>query len=430
MAVVIFCIFMGCTKSSKYEIKDVCPTLEIENGNLSILGDSTKTYHLEISIDDINFKIPIKGNQNISFIEILKANSECHNSIAYKLASNNGQIKIGLILPEVCDTVVNYRYGVSNVYQYTCEVKEGICAPLSGAYSQINTESDIIKWLYRNGYNNVSDSILDNIRLYIQDLNRTEYKKYSTKYEIPVVSSLKDINYEILSDMRADYYYLFACQNEQQIEDFVEEVISLKFEGAEQTLSSPLVCYRDPNTSGMSCITLIGIDSNWSYKIVPVGLLCIDTCPPSIGNSNNTNKVGNLIDRNNGDICTSNQFLFNNHQLLVTTESPVPTITGRLSVDFGKFQGYGYMLNVPFTFSFFGDVNKIVVHRTKNKTEEIDVSDKDSPYHTTLSVGLDTGDNYIPIDVFDKRGNKSTYDLKITTERIKEDPVIENNIYN
>jgi hypothetical protein len=44
--------------------------------------------------------------------------------------------------------------------------------------------------------------------------------------------------------------------------------------------------------------------------------------------------------------------------------------------------------------------------------------------------GLDTGDNYIPIDAIDVCGNKVTYDLKIATESVERNPMIENNIYN
>lgn len=413
-------ILYGCSHSSKSNSISSDLAVEIRNNELSIKGDTTKTYTLTVAIDhDIKYEIPLKGGMQYSFLELLKKNPEYYNSIAYQLATREGHIKIGLMIPNLCDTIVNYRLNASNAYQHTCNITSGICAPLSSAFSQVNTETDIIKWLYRNGYKNVNDSLLNNIRLYIQELNRSTYKHYSSKEDIPVVASLKGINYNVSTDMQAEYYYLFACQNEREIEEFVEEVVSLKFEGATRTLSEPLLCYRSQTSIGMSCIMLIGIESNWSYQIVPVGLISIDNCSPIIENN-----------RNAPSVSSSNNFIFKNHQILISTDSQIPNITGHLSMRFGKFQGYGYMLNVPFTFNFSGDINKIIVHRTRNQLEEIDLSDKNSPFHITLRIGLDTGDNYIPIEAIDERGNKSSYDLKITTEPINENPVIENNIYN
>lgn len=392
----------------------------VDNNELFLNGDTTKNCLLSVSINqELKYEKSLKGGQTISILELLKEKPEYYNEIAYQLATHDGLLKIGLMIPNICDTIVNFRHNASNAYQHTCSVKSGICAPLSSAFSKANTESDIIKWLYRNGYNNVDDSLINNIRLYIQDLNRSTYKKYSSKEEIPVVESLKGITYNVSSDMQADYYYIFACQNEQEIDEFVEEVVSLKFEGATSSLSEPLSCYRSPTSVGMSCLMLIGIDSNWSYQIVPVGLISIDTCPPVIENSGNNHNVN-----------SSNNFTFKNHQILVSTDASIPNIVGQLYIGYGKFQGYGYMLNVPFTFNFSGDIDKIIVHRTKTILEEINLSDRKSPVHITLSIGLNTGDNYIPIEAIDKRGNKTSYDLSITTESIKENPVIENNIYN
>lgn len=413
-------LFLSCSHSAKNRVTKPLTDIEIGQNEISLKGDSSQNYMLTVTIgDDIKFENPLMGNQTIGYLELLKTKPDLYNKIAYHLAINKGNIKIGLNIHNICDTTIYYRYNVANTYDLTGNVIEGICAPLHGAYSQVNIETDIIKWLYRNGYNNIADSTINDIRLYIQDLSRSKFKQYQTKDEVPVIASLKGIDYRISSDMKADYYYLLACQNENQIDDFVEEVVSLKFEGAENSLNEPILCYRSPSTNGLACIMLIGINSNWSYKVVPIGLISIDNISPT---------VGKMIDEDKS--FSSSQFLFKNHQIEVNSKSPVPIISGHLNINLGKFQGYGYMLNVPFTFSFHGDISKIIVHRTKNLTENIDLSDKKSPYHITLNIGLDTGDNYIPIEVIDKRGNRTSYDLKITTEQIKDNPVIENNIYN
>lgn len=410
-AILFGCLQLSNTGSSHLEV-------DVKNNELSVEGDTANSCLLTITINgNLKYEKTLKGGERYSFLELLRENPDYYNNIAYQLATHDGNIIMGLKIPNICDTVINFRHNTSDAYQHTCEVTSGLCAPLSNAFSKSNVETDIIKWLYRNGYNSLSDTIIDNIRLYIQDLKRSIYKEYTSKKEIPIVQSLKGINYNLSSALRADYYYLFACQSEQEIEDFVEEVISLKFEEASRSLSEPLICYRSPTSIGMVCLMLIGIDSNWSYQIVPVGLLSIDNCPPLIENNSN-----------NPTTNSSNKFIFQKNRILISTDSRIPDITGQLSIKFGKFQGRGYMLSVPFTFNFSGDIDKIEIHRTKSQIEKIDLSDKISPYHITLDIGLNTGDNYIPIDAFDKRGNKASYDLKISTERVKEDRVIENNI--
>lgn len=416
LIIITSAILFGCSHLSKPGISHA--EVDAENNELSLNGDTTNSCQLTITINEnLKYEKTLKGGERYSFLELLRENPDYYNNIAYQLATHDGNIIMGLKIPNICDTVINFRHNTSDAYQHTCEVTSGLCAPLSNAFSKSNVETDIIKWLYRSSYNNLSDTIIDNIRLYIQDLKRSIYKEYTSKKEIPIVQSLKGISYNLSSALRADYYYLFACQSEQEIEDFVEEVISLKFEGASRSLSEPLICYRSPTSIGMVCLMLIGIDSNWSYQIVPVGLLSIDNCPPLIENSSN-----------NPTTNSSNKFIFQKNRILISTDSPIPDITGQLSIEFGKFQGHGHMLSVPFTFNFSGDIDKIAVHRTKSLIEEIDLSDKISPYHITLDIGLNTGDNYIPIDAFDRRGNKASYDLKISTERVKEDRVIENNI--
>ena len=297
-------------------------------------------------------------------------------------------------------------------------ITSGLCAKTTSNFEAVDVESDIIKWLYRNHLNNIGDSTINDIRMYLKELNRTSYHEYTTNQTIPVVRSLKDLQYKISSDLVADHYYLFACSSERDLEDFVEEMVSLKFEESVSSLTQSLSCFRNPSTSGLVCIFLVGINNDWSFQSIPAGLISIDNIKPTFGGHNTT--IYN----------DKSEIVFENRQIKVTSKSDIPTVSGSIGIKYGKFEGYGYMLNVPFTFTFDGDIKKVRIHQTKNQTEEIDLSDKLSPYHVSVSVGLNTGDNYIPIDAIDARGNISTYDLKIPTERIKKDPVIETNIYN
>ena len=395
--------------------------LKVEDNSIMVVGNDGKTYNLQIKLGErISYNFPIEANKKASSITILKGNKDYYNDIALILAKGNGSVNVNICLPEVKDTTVTFHINVDDANEYTCNILDGVCAKASGIFDASNIESDIIKWLYRKQENTLSDSTINLMRLFLKELNRTAYKEYITSDNIPVVASFKDIDYKVSSNLVADYYYLYACQSEKDVEDFVEEMVSVKYESSTNTLNSPMPCFRKLSASGTACIVLVGINKDWSYQIVPAGIVCIDKDKPLIGkqlsSTNNTN--------------TTTDFTFENRRIRIKSKTAAPNTTGRLSVDFGEFQGYGYMLNVPFTFTFSGDVQTIVVHKTKDTKETIDLTDKTSPYHITLRVGLDTGDNYIPIDAIDACGNKATYDLKIATERVENNPMIENNIYN
>lgn len=414
--------FIGCKnqKPSPIGSNTIEPKLIANDNFINIEGDTTINYSLHVLIgSDISFEKKVKANQKISYISLLKENKDFFNDIALLLAKNTGDLTMKLSLSEECDTTVAFHLDIKDTNQYVAQVISGTCAPTTGTFDPSNVESDIIKWLYRKHESNLGDSIINNMRLYLKELNRSNYKEYSTSHKIPVVNSLRGIEYKITSDLKADHYYLFACNNEKDVEDFVEEMVSVKFESSTNSLNQSMPCFRSSSTSGCACILLVGINNDWSFHFVPVGLICIDNISPMIGGVGGRSIINE-----------SSQFTFENKQIKVFAKSTIPVTSGTVGVGFGKFEGYGYMLNVPFTFTFSGDVKTIIVHQTKSQTEVIDLSDKTSPYHITIRVGLDTGDNYIPIDAIDACGNKATYDLRISTERIKDNPVIENNIYN
>lgn len=415
--------FIGCNnqKPSPIRSNTIEPKLIVNDNFINIEGDTTLNYSLHVLIgSDISFEKKVKANQKISYISLLEENKDFFNDIALLLAKNTGNLTMKLSLSEECDTTVAFHLDIKDTNQYVAQVISGTCAPTTGTFDPSNVESDIIKWLFRKHENNLGDSIINNMRLYLKELNRSDYKEYSTSHKIPAVNSLRGIEYKVTSDLKADHYYLFACNNEKDVEDFVEEMVSVKFESSTNSLNQSMPCFSSSSTSGCACILLVGINNDWSFQFVPVGLICIDNIPPKIGNA----RLGSNIN-------TSSQFIFKNKKIKVFAKSAIPVATsGIVVVDFGKFEGFGYMFNVPFTFIFAGDVKTIIVHQSKSRTEVIDLSDKTSPYHITINVGLDAGDNYIPIDAIDSCGNKATYDLKISTERIKDNPVIENNIYN
>lgn len=387
-----------------------------------IESDSTNSFDVVVSLNNkVSYNKTVKGQQIVSFIDLLKEPKDKYNDIAYLLATNNGHLQLGIKVSSLTDTIVDFWHGVSEIETINASLVSGNCAPLYGCFTQDYVEGDIIKWLYRNHYNNVSDSTINNIRLYLQDLNRSSYKEYVTEQKIPVVSSFKGVDFTIRSDMKADYYYLFACKDEKDIDSFVEDMISLKFEGANKSVDQSFSCYRLPSTNGLACVMLIGINSNWMYQIAPVGIVSIDNISPVFGRSNQQNIIDELV--------------FKNHQIKIHPKSKVPAIEGAVNISWGSFQGRGNYLNVPYTIKWVGDVKEIRIHTSKSQTyETISLENQSSPVHVSLSTLLNnTGDNYIKVDAIDYIGNSTTSDINVATQEIKDEKPsinLNNNIYN
>lgn len=418
----IYClVIIGCTNQNSKSSENA--NIVFSEDGFVIDSDTTNTFDVEISLNNkVNFSKSIKGKQIINFVDLIKEPRDKYNDIAYLLATNKGQIHIGIKINSLSDTTVNFWHGISDINTIDANLLSGTCASLHSSFAQEQVEGDIIKWLYRNHHNNVSDSTLNDIRLYLQDLNRSSYKEYLTNEKVPVISSFKGIEYNIHSDMKADYYYLFACKDEKDIDTFVEDMISLKFEGANKSINQPFSCYRLPSTNGLTCIMLIGINSNWSYQISPIGLISVDNVAPSFGERTNP--------YNNND-----ELIFKNHQLKVKSTTNVPPVHGSVKINWGRFQGRGSYLNVPYTIRWTGDVKEVRIHTSKSQSyESINLENQTSPVHVSLSTLLNnTGDNYIKVDAIDFIGNSNTSDINIATQEVKdEQPSINlnNNIYN
>lgn len=396
--------FVACTQTNSKSNKQ--SSVAIADGNITISDDSKPSFSLQVKVGDgISYTKDVKANQKTSLLNLLKGNKEAYNDIALLLAKNNGDVKLNLSIVDVLDTTITYHLDVKDASQYSTKVLQGNCANLSGNFDAANVEGDIIKWLYRKNLKNVGDETINNMRLYLQELNRTNYKVYITKEAIPVVTSFQGISYKVTSDLIADNYYLFACKTEKEIEDFVEEMVSIKFDGAVHTLNQAISCYRGVSSSGTICIFLVGIDNDWNYRIAPVGLVCIDNIKPSLVPTDNTGS---------GDITLSK------NKVKVKMPSKVPTITGFASLDTRNWGGNGLSCNVNFIVSFGGDAKSLTLIRKghlaeylSKGTKVINLQAETSPYIFTYELHLENGDNYVPVIITDLRGNKTEYKFNV-----------------
>lgn len=400
--------------------------VSISNDSLVVRHNSNTPLRLQIKLNEsITYSRDLQQNNALSIFELLKERKESLNDVAYILAINEGDVLMNLSLPNIIDTTFTYHVSLRKVSLYNTRVLSGTCAKLSGGFEASNVESSLIKWLYRKNIKNVSDTTVEKMRLYLQELKRTPFNSYQTNESIPVVPSLKGLTYRIASDLTADNYYLFACKSEKEIEDFVEEMVSIKFEGAVHSQNQALPCFRSQTTSGTTCIFLIGIDNDWNYRVVPVGLICIDNIKPSTlpGGGEEIHSI-----------------VLNKNKMKIAIPANAPTGRGYASLSTRNFGGNGVSCKVNFCVIFEGDVKSLTLIREGALTEwigrgqkVIDLQKEDSPYYFTYELHLEDGDNYVPIVIKDLRGNTTEYKMNVPasfTRNSSPDINIENNIYN
>lgn len=424
IALVCAMCFVSCEQPSSQQVNSKKgATVSLTEESITISDNNNLSFELRMNVGDgIAYSKVVEANQETSILSLLKADPDLLNEIALLLAQNNGNISINLSLPKLIDTTFIYHLDVNDVSDYNTKVLSGKCASLTGIFDTENAESDIIKWLYRKNLKNVGEETINNMRLYLQELKRTTYKEYISSEEIPIVTSLKDIVYKVSSDLVADNYYLFACDSEDALETFVEEKVSTKFEAAAHSLTQPIKCLCPPSTSGTCCILLIGIDNDWSYKVSPVGLICIDNSSPTQAYSQSSTFSSYRLIRNEPSDIQNYSVVFQKNNLVVTI-TEAPEIQGSVYLTTNEWSGDGISCNVNFALFFGGDVKTITLVREDHLAKwvgkgkkVIDLQEVSNPYLFSYELHLEDGDNYLPVVVTDLRGNKLEFKYNVGCE--------------
>ena len=418
------CVFgmFSCDQTPTQSVFKKTASVTISDESITISDNSKDAFNLQIKLgEQISYTKEIEANQKTTILSLLKTNSDLNNDIALLLAQNNGDINMSLSLSNVFDTTIVYHLDIDDVPEYSTKVLSGKCASLIGVFDANNIESDIIKWLYRKNLKNVGEETINNMRLYLKELNSSDYKQYVTSEEIPIVTSFKGINYKVSSDLVADNYYLFACKYEKDLEEFVEEMVSLKFEGAVHSLTQPISCFRSAESSGTNCIFLVGINNDWNYSVAPVGLISIDDIKP--GESSSGGVLLGLKTYNKKQDNSIDDIILENNRTIIKIPSGVPCVTGYANLSTREWSGNGISCNVNFEVTFSGDIKSITLIREENLAKwlgkgkkEIDLQHKNSPYLFSYELHLEDGDNYVPVIVTDLRGNKKEFKYNVGCE--------------
>lgn len=452
--------------------------VSIDGGKMTIYNNyhkqnsyySTRSFKFDVKLENgigycKDIHVGYDAAKSIDLYEFIKFDSQ-NVDLAYFLSKNNGDITIGVHSHDgLLDTTLKYHLSFKQLDNDYVKVGRGKCAKIDDYDGYRKYERLIVDYFEKRqlSYN---DSIVDLVKCYLVELNKHSkygFKELYVSEEIPIVSSLKGMEYRISSNLKADYYYLFACKEADEIRDFVKEVKLLDFRGANGSLNNNIPCYMTRSSSGNLCIVLIGINNDFSYKTVPVGIICVDNvhpivrCPDknylglSFLRSEEIDRMGKderiykkcfyifknkIVVKNGKDSLAKSATLLS--QTLKTTltgdDESISTerkslkednqyhnwmIEGAVAVSYFSFSNS----NVPFKFECFGDVSKIVLNNN------IVINWSGEKYiRKTIHLNLDYGDNFIPIKVIDKRGNESTGSIYIRTKR-SPDLVIENHVY-
>ena len=405
---------LGCSTNKKTISK---PTASIvDRSRVVIHSEINGIEYANLSLFDgaISESCLIKDD-TLDVFSLMKHEKDKVYDIAYTLAINGGNFPVRVSIPDYLDTTLIIHHNANNNSQLRARIVDNSCAQLVGIFDEENVDSEIRKWLYRKQQKNLGDSLITMMRLYAKDLLASELfsEEYTVIDKIPVYKSLSDVRVRVESNLEADYYYLFCCQEEEELDYLIETFISQKFDKAATTLDSELECYRKKGVNGNLCVFLVGINEDWSSTSIPCGVICLDNIAPKYKTLESDN--------------SKKEFNFTNRSIQVTLSS-TPRITGMWSVGYGQFEGWN-PYSVPYDIHWVGDVEKVVIITGRGTSTTVDLRGKTTPVHQTISTYLSTGDNYIPMRAFDARGNISEEDLYIEIVRIKNDnPVINNDI--
>jgi len=378
-------ILCACTEKAR---------LDIDNNCLIVLGDSSLSLRISILIDSTErFNETVRVGDTIDILSLLQSDNINDYSCAYKLANSDGLINIMYTIVDAKDSKKAYKDSVFD-YKLLCNMRDikkatldsANFAPLQDRFSIKLQSKRLKKWLFVNDIHKPSDSIFRNIMEYQRVLYTYNSFNYEVTDEIPYMNGIENLSYKVESSVEADYYYLLAASNENEILEFVKTAISNDFQNSATSLDKSIHCYHY-KTDGSKCIFLIAIYESFKYEVIPLGVICFDYSWPgdySFYGSQNMQRLD--FERFNISIITKN----------------VPKTRGSCSVSIGQFSGYGPYYNVPYDIRCSGDIKCIRFFTPTVKT----YYPKKSGYETVnYSTRLNMGDNRIKYEIEDKRGN-------------------------
>lgn len=399
------------------------PVVEYNNNKSEIQIVQTDTAAHDsayIAIGDIySSVIPIKDTVTVSVIETIKKQNQLE--VAYKLATHNNMLDVSIRTSRTNDTVFQYRYSSFDIKPINvAEVVSGQCCGFYDVNDGRDYHGKIRQWIFKNDLTPDS-SIIEKTNSILRQFNYSGKKEYSVliNRSTPIVKSLSGLKYRFKAQLKGDYFYLYAysCSSGMPIKSFVEQKITKGLDDAHHHTNEEFTC-SNRGGSGPNILFLVGIDKNWNYAVLPIGIVVVDDLAPKI-TAGRVLKGGPLINNNvyeNSPSLTWPKTIALSEQNMVINIPDIYSITASVYISYGSFEGnsyYGY--NIPFYIISEGDVQSLTIGAHKLNVNSI----RNGECIRLNIKGLHIGDNSIPLTAVDSRGNKSTRSLSIPLYAIR-----------
>ena len=418
--------------------------ISFANNILIIKNSSRMKYDLTISY--LNWNVTQRCEDatiEIDIDSLIRADNVNKNHIALHLVQNEMSLPFSITISDV-SAEYEYTYSPKHVNNgpYATLVS-GKAAPVHPMGKVDVKIEDLTKWLY---FNDTYMDTEDIQRFYnvVYDLSQFESSVYQIEQgaSLPVIKNFKGLKYRIKSNIKADYYYLFATSEEQEVEEFVSEVISQGFPQAESNINNSLSCFRKADStsgilsgyrnSGLRVLLLIAINRDWSKTIMPVGMVNLDNSGALI--IEGSDPLTDILEgrkiydpheslkdlqkkRNTQSISDklgiNSNLVFNKYGFEVIRQN---TYSETLYVKTGNF--YGNEAN--FIFEKRGHVETITIEYGST-SRTYNVKDKISPFTINCWLPLNIGENHVTIKATDKLGNQSRHTHTINMVRVKDE---------
>lgn len=359
---------------------------------------------------------PIKDTIVLDLNKIVRKFNQ--TEFAYKLATQNNKQEFSVQTSRTNDTVFTYFYKSKNIPPINvATVVSGNCVGLYDVNYKRNYRNHIRLWMFKN--NLKPDSLLiENMNSLIRQFNFSGHNEYAkVSGNPPILKTLKGTKYRFNVNVPGKYFYLYAAQNRDSINSFIEKKISEGLKDANLSTAEEFTC-NQIGECGPNCLFMIGIDENWKYTLVPLGIVFVDNMAPNIfarGRRPNNRRYSNYsysgLAGSSFPSSWPSIIYLKNQNILVKLPEPSTPLTSSVSISYGSFEGNDYLgYNIPFYIDANGDVQTIAVGSYELDARKI----KKGECIRLHMKGLHIGDNSIPLSAIDVRGNKSTSSLSIS----------------
>ena len=396
------------------------PVVEYDSDNaiIQIIQKDTAAHDSAfIIIGDVYKEVmPIKDTIRFFVEKTLKKLNQIE--VAYKLTKQNLTFDVSIRTTRTNDTIFQYKYTPIDINPVNvAEVLSGLCMGLYDVNYKRDYHEKIRQWIFKNDL--IPDSsTIENTNSILRQFNYSGKNEYSAlSASVPIVNSLTGQKYRLKAQLGGEYYYLYAysCKSGKSIKSFVESKITKGLYDAYHTLDNEFTCSNNGG-SGYNVLFLIGIDKNWKYEVLPIGIVIVDDIAPKIKASGHIpteyrSLYGNYsTDNNSTSLSYSKTITLPSQNLLINIPNIPASISSSVSVSYGDFEGnnfWGY--NIPFYVYVYGDVQTFTIGSYKLNGNSI----KNGECIRLHIKNLHIGDNALLLSATDSRGNKSNGSLSI-----------------